>query len=100
MRIEFKNKKLKDLCVQGKNVQKLPPEVVKRLKKVMSLLLAIQDEKDLYNFKGLRFKKLKGERGNQGQYSIRLNIQWRLILTIETDSGGNFLLLIDIKDYH
>jgi len=66
----------------------------------MSLISAIPNEQDLYNFKWLRFEKLKGDRGKQNQHSICLNKQWRLILTIQTDSDGNFILLIDIEDYH
>ena len=50
--------------------------------------------------KSLHFEKLKGERGNRGERSIRLNKQFRLILTISSDDRGKLLLILDIEDYH
>jgi proteic killer suppression protein len=43
-------------------------------------------------------EKLSGVR--EGQYSIRLDKQYRLIFTIERDQDGNYLLIIDLVDYH
>lgn len=54
----------------------------------------------MYALKGLRFEKLKGKRGKQGQYSLRLNQQWRLIVSLEEDEEGKYILIIDIEDYH
>jgi len=67
---------------------------------VMAIIDAAVDERDLYAQKGLRFEKLKGKRGNQGQRSLRLNDQWRLIVTVDEDNEGNYLTIIDIEDYH
>ena len=100
MRFHFKSKKLEQLYTEQKHTKKYSADVITQFFKVMSLIQAIPHEQDLYNFKGLRFEKLKGERGKQTQHSIRLNKQWRLILTIEKDSDGKFILLIDIVDYH
>ncbi len=63
----------------------------------MAIIDAAVDERDLYAQKGLRFKKLKGKRG---QRSLGLNDQWRLIVTVDEDNQGNYLTIIDIEDYH
>ena len=67
---------------------------------VMSIIDAAVNEGDLYAQKGLRFEKLQGKRGKEGQRSLRLNKQWRLILTVDKDEDGNYLNIIDIEDYH
>ncbi|MBR8829213.1 MAG: type II toxin-antitoxin system RelE/ParE family toxin [Gomphosphaeria aponina SAG 52.96 = DSM 107014] len=100
MRFKFKNKKLEELYTEEKNAHKYPHEVVDRFLKVIFIIDGMPDEQYLYKVKGLRFEKLKGERGKKGQHSIRLNKQWRLILTIEKDADGNFILVIEIEDYH
>ena len=50
--------------------------------------------------KSLHFEKLKGERGNRGEYSLRLNKQYRLTFTIDNDDQGKLLCILDIEDYH
>ena len=54
--------------------------------------------KPLRAIKSYRFEKLKGDR--QGDYSIRLNDQFRLTFPIEEEDGGNRLVILDIEDYH
>ena len=51
-----------------------------------------------HNHSPLDFEKLKGDRSDDR--SIKLNDQWRLTLRSEADEQGNFLLIIDIEDYH
>jgi proteic killer suppression protein len=67
---------------------------------VMTIIDAAVDERDLYALKGLRFEKLSGKRGKQGQRSLRLNDQWRLIVVLDQDEQGQYLIIIDIEDYH
>ena len=96
MRFEFKKKKIKALYYEEKNAHKYP-NVVDDFFDVMSALDAARDERDLYALKGLHFEKLKGRKGER---SVRLNQQWRLILSIEEDSEGTYIQIIDIEDYH
>lgn len=96
MRFEFKKKKIRDLYYEGKNAHKYP-NVVDDFFDVMTTLRAAKDERDLYALKGLRFEKLKGRKGER---SVRLNQQWRLILSVEEDEQGTYLQIIDIEDYH
>ena len=65
---------------------------------LMARIDAAIDERDLRQFKSRRLEKLKGDRA--GQYSMRLNDQWRLILEITEDEQGKLLHVIDIADYH
>ncbi len=99
MRFEFKSNKLRYLYTDEKNAHKYPG-VVDDFFDVMAVIDSAIDERDLYALKGLRFEKLSGKRGTQGQRSLRLNAQWRLIVSIEKDNQGNYLLIIDIEDYH
>ncbi|WP_375470407.1 type II toxin-antitoxin system RelE/ParE family toxin [uncultured Nostoc sp.] len=99
MRFIFKKKKLEALYTEEKDAHKYPG-VVDDFFEVMAIIDAAVDERDLYAQKGLRFKKLQGKRGKVGQHSLRLNDQWRLILTVDKDEQGNYLTIIDIEDYH
>jgi proteic killer suppression protein len=96
LRFKFKKKKIADLYTEEKNAHKYP-NVIDDFFDAMSAISAAKDERDLYALKGFRFEKLKGR---SGERSLRLNKQWRLILTIEEDEGGVYLLIIDIEDYH
>lgn len=72
--------------------------IVTMYRKRLQLIRASSDERALYALKSLHFEKLKGDRA--GQYSMRLNDQWRLIIEFLTDSSGKAVVVIDIADYH
>lgn len=99
MRFRFKDKKLEALYTEEKNAHKYP-NVVDDFFEVMAIIVAALSERDLYANKGLRFEKLVGQRGKQGQRSLRLNKQWRLIVTLEEDEEGFYLQILGIEDYH
>ncbi|NJC02622.1 plasmid maintenance system killer protein [Xanthomonas sp. 3272] len=48
--------------------------------------------------KSLHYEKLKGDR--EGQRSMRLNSQWRLIMRLEEDTLGRTVVVVSISDYH
>jgi proteic killer suppression protein len=73
-------------------------EVVRAFRKRMQMIRAVRDERDFYALKSLHFEKLKGDR--EGQYSMRLNQQWRLILEIEKRSNSSTVVIVSIVDYH
>jgi toxin HigB-1 len=64
----------------------------------MVIIESAADERDLRNLKGLRLEKLKGDRA--GQSSMRLNKQFRLVVTFEREDEGNVLVVVGIEDYH
>lgn len=72
--------------------------LVKAFRKRMQLIRAALDERAFYALKSLHYEKLRGDR--EGQRSIRLNDQWRLILRIEEDATGKLVVIISIEDYH
>ena len=97
MRCEFKKKKIEALYTEAKNTHKYPDAVVDGFFDAMSAIDAAKDERDLYALKGFHFEKLKGR---SEERSLRLNRQWRLVLSVEQDEQGTYLLVIDIEDYH
>ena len=87
MRYRFKSRKLEQFYYEEHDDHHLPPEVVDAFFEVMAIIEAASGEHDLYAIKGLRFEKLKGKRKNE--HSMRLNDQFRLIVTIERNIRGN-----------
>jgi proteic killer suppression protein len=100
LRFVFASKKLQELYTDESGATRYPPEVVNAFFDKMAVIRAATDEGDLGALKSLHFEKLKGARGNQGERSIRLNKQFRLTFTIETDDQGKLLRILDIEDYH
>lgn len=98
MKFEFASKKLERLYVESEFSAGFGSDVVRAFRKVMQLISAARDERDLRQFKSRRFEKLKGERAHQ--HSLRLNDQWRLIVEVRKDADGNVILVVDIEDYH
>lgn len=98
MRFEFADKKLESLYTDKGARTKFPQEVVRGFRKTMQLIAAASDMRDIRQVGGSRFEKLTGDR--TGQHSLRLNRQWRLIVRPEHDEVGNYILIIEIVDYH
>ena len=98
MRFRFKKKKISELYSSEKGTHRYSDEVIVAFFEVMAVIAAAHDERDLYALKGLHFEKLSGNR--KGEHSLRLNKQFRLIVTIERDKDGKFVWIIDIEDYH
>lgn len=71
---------------------KLPfqKDVIKQFKKKVQILLAIKVLEELKQFKSLNFEPLKGDRNCE--YSIRLNIQYRLIFSVVKEEYGNYVI--------
>ncbi|PWF42886.1 type II toxin-antitoxin system RelE/ParE family toxin, partial [Massilia glaciei] len=72
--------------------------VVSAYRRRMQQIRASRDERDFYAAKALHFEKLKGNR--EGQHSMRLNLQWRLILEIRGEHPCKIIGIIEIVDYH
>jgi proteic killer suppression protein len=72
-------------------------EVVRGYRKALWAIRAAADIRDLYRG-GLRCEKLSGDRA--GQFSVRLNKQWRLIFVVVTDAQGTHLEILEVVDYH
>lgn len=72
--------------------------IVKAFRKRMWTIRNAVDERDLRELKSAHFEKLVGDR--EGQYSMRLNDQWRLILEIEGKAPKKRVTIVEIADYH
>ena len=98
MRFRFADRQLEVLYTTGRGGRRFNVQVVESFVRAVAIIDAARDERDLYAQKGMRFEKLKGDR--KGQRSIRLNQQWRLILSIQQDRDGTIVWIIEIADYH
>ncbi len=67
-------------------------------RKVMQVIRAARDERDLYALKSLHFEKLKGDRSHQ--HSLRVNKQWRLIIELRKQARPTRIGLVTVEDYH
>ncbi len=99
MRYEIVDAELQALDADERYVSKRHAHPIARaFRKVMGLIRAADDERDLRAFKSLRLEKLAGDRA--GQHSLRLNRQSRLIVVFQNDAQGRFVVVIEIVDYH
>jgi proteic killer suppression protein len=71
-----------------------PADFVRRAQQLLVLLDAAKDLNDLRSPPGNRLEKLSGDR--QGQYSIRINSQWRICF-VWTEAGPED---VEITDYN
>ncbi len=87
----FKDKKTENLFnrVFVRKFSGIERQAIKRLER----LDAAPDLETVANLPGNRFEALKGDR--KGQYSIRINAQWRLCF--KWDEGA---IDVEITDYH
>lgn len=73
-------------------------DVVVAYRKKVQILMDAKDERDLRAMRSLNLEKLKGKR--TGQSSVRLNDQFRLILTFRTGDDGRIVVVLELVDYH
>lgn len=98
MVVTFNNAYLQKLF-EGKPLGKKPryrEDVILRFKKTVLMLQYAESISQVRKLKGLNFEKLKGDL--QGYYSVRVNIQYRLILSIEENDSLVISDIIVIED--
>lgn len=78
----------------GKISTKLPREIQRTARRKLIYLDDADDIKDLLAPPGNSLEKLKGNRA--GQYSIRINDQWRICFDWVRNQAKN----VEIVDYH
>jgi len=79
-----------------KVVQKLPLQVVKKYELWKNIVFRHGPDK-LREFPGFHDEKLKGDR--EGQRSSRLNIQYRIIYSIEKEAVTVYVIDITLHKY-
>lgn len=98
MEVEFDDDDLDRLETDAQYTAGHSQEVVRAYRKRMQQIRAFRDERDFLAVRSLNFEKLKGNR--EGQHSIRLNLQWRLILEIRGNHPCKVIRIVEIVDYH
>lgn len=82
----------------GFRCRRFGSDIARAIRRILVLIEEVPNQRDLYQFKSLRLEKLKGNRA--GQYSMRLNDQFRLIVRFETIPNGQVCVVIEVVDYH
>ena len=78
----------------GKTSTKLPKDIQRTARRKLIYIDDADDLQDLLAPPGNRLEKLKG--GRAGQYSIRINDQWRICFEWVENKARN----VEIVDYH
>lgn len=103
MIIEFRNSYLEKLF-QGRPVPGKPrynSDVIVKFKKTILKLQYADSLKELRSQRGLNFEALKGD--FKGYYSVRVDLSYRLILTIDKDyqlAVTDILLVHDLTNHY
>ncbi|HLF65429.1 MAG TPA: type II toxin-antitoxin system RelE/ParE family toxin [Saprospiraceae bacterium] len=101
MKVGFKTKELEYLYVtpmsELRSKQKFSKEVIKQYQAKVRILTFIDNLKDLYPIRSLNFEVLAGKR--KGQYSIRLNKQFRMIIVKAEDDMVEIEIIEISKHY-
>ena len=78
---------------KGERVKQFEP-FRQKAERVLDRLGVAAVLRDVANFPGHRLEKLKGDR--RGQYSVRINDQWRICFTWTKEGPAD----VEIVDYH
>jgi toxin HigB-1 len=98
MDVAFKDESLDRLETETRFSAGFGDAVVKAYRKRMQQIRAATDERTFYAFRSLRFEKLHGDR--EGQFSMRLTDQWRLIVELHGEAPRKTIYVVEIIDYH
>ncbi|PWH12828.1 MAG: plasmid maintenance system killer [Anaerolineae bacterium] len=79
---------------QGEISKKLPLDIQRTARRKLLYLDEAENLQDIQAVPGNRLEKLKGDR--TGQYSIRINDQWRICFEWVANKARN----VEIVDYH
>ncbi|HKX00430.1 MAG TPA: type II toxin-antitoxin system RelE/ParE family toxin [Bryobacteraceae bacterium] len=82
----------------GRAESGLPIALVKSLRQKLVVIRAAPDERTLRNWKSLHYEKLVGDR--VGERSIRINKQWRLVFTLDSECKPPRMTILGVEDYH
>lgn len=95
--LNFKNKGTEDINynrITKESLRTLPKELHHKARVKLARLGAISSIQDLQEIRGNRFEKLSGDR--KGQFSIRINDQYRICFKWEKENSTD----VEITDYH
>jgi proteic killer suppression protein len=98
LKVIFANKQLSLIETDKAGLTKLPVGVIKSARRKLTVLRSATDDRCLRNWKSLHYEKLKGNR--EGQRSIRINDQYRMVFEIDEETTPHEINILTIEDYH
>jgi proteic killer suppression protein len=98
MDIEFADSTLALIETNDAAKTGLPVSVINSFRDKFVVVRAAPDERVFRNWKSLHYEKLEGYKDNRR--SIRLNKQWRVVFTINTECSPNRIRVLAVEDYH
>lgn len=98
MKIEFADPALAKIETDEAGETRLPVAVIKSARRKLTVLRAAIDDRTLRNWKSLHYEKLKGDR--EGERSIRINKQYRMVFTLDSETDPQTIMVLAIEDYH
>lgn len=98
MRIVFADDGLALIETDEAGGTRLPVAVIKSARRKLTVLRAAIDDRSLRNWKSLHYEKLRGDR--EGQRSIRLNDQYRMVFELDEKTEPQTVTILAIEDYH
>ena len=98
MEIEFADPTLALIETDEAGATRLPVAVIKSARRKLTVLRAATDDRTLRNWKSLHYEKLKG--GREGERSIRINKQYRMVFTLDSETDPQIITVLAVEDYH
>jgi proteic killer suppression protein len=94
MDVVFQDKTLALVETDEAAQTRLPVSVINSIRRKLPILRAAPDERTLRNWKSLHYERMVGD-----ERSIRLNDQYRLIFTINTESTTTKMTILRVWDH-
>jgi len=99
MRVVYADDDLALIETDRAGATRLPVAVIKSARRKLTVLKAATDDRSLRNWKSLHYEKLRGDR--EGQRSIRLNDQYRMVFELDEETTPEpTVTILAIEDYH
>lgn len=98
MKIEFGDARLALIHTQRAHELGLPIAVIKAAREKLIFMADAPDERTLRNWRSLNYKRREGAKNEERQ--IRVNDQYRIIFTINTDCNPPVITVLEIGDPH
>lgn len=99
MVITFEEDYLRELYEEGTTRDKkhrYQPHIIKGYQRRVDMLAAAPRPETLYQFSSLNFEALRGEKS--GRYSVRVNDQYRVEVTLEEDGDAQMITICNIVE--
>jgi proteic killer suppression protein len=94
MDVEFRDKTLALIETDRAAETRLPISVINSLRQKLVVIRAAPDERTSRNWKSLHYEKMDGD-----ERSIRINKQFRLIFTLNTECKPNKMIILRVWNH-